>query len=857
MRVPISWLKEYVEIDLSVAELAEKLTIGGLEVENIDYIGIPGGDGGDGGSNGRLVWDREKLVLGHILQVEPHPDADRLVLATVEYGGDEPEVVVTGASNLFPYLGAGDISGRQLYSPFALEGARLYDGHQDGQVIMTLKGRKLRGIYNRCMLCSEKELGLSDEHEGILILPGDELPQGAGPGTPLQDLLGDAVLDIAIIPNIARAASIVGVAREVAALTGKTVRYPDYQLLQEGPSIEGRVVIRTENPELNPRFVALVIEGVEQKPSPFWMQQRLRLAGQRPINVIVDISNYVMLEMGQPNHTFDYDFLRRRADQYAPDGPIEIITRLPHEGETLTTLDGVKRELPEYTILVTDAAGALSLGGVMGGEESEITPATTRVLLEAAAWNFINIRRSMHALKINSEAGFRFSRGVHPAQARLGALRAAELMRRLAGGVVWQGIVDTYPNPPQEKAIALTTAEVARIGGINPTQDEIAAMLRALEFHVEDAGDHLLVTAPDHRLDIEGAHDLVEEVCRVYGYDRIPRTEMSDVLPPQRNNPDLESEEQVRDILVELGLQEIITYRLTTPQDEARLLPSGGAPAGAPADDRPYVTLTNPITRDRTVMRHSLLASALEVLAENSRFKDRIALFEIGHIYLGSEEGDLPDELRRLAIVLTGPRRPHHWHDDPPPAYDFYDLSGLVASLLEALQFDDAHWRLEAARHPTFRPGRCARLIVGEQQLGHLGELHPLVVERLDARSETPILAAELDFEALQAHIPQRHSVQPVPQYPAVREDLALVVDANVPAAAVTGAIRQAGGFLLREVQLFDLYSGAPIPAGKKSLAYHLTFQAPDKTLTDKQVHRQRQRILQHLQKTLGATLRQ
>ncbi len=848
MRVPISWLKEYVDIDLPVEELAEKLTIAGLEVEKVEYIGIPGGD--DDGR--RLVWDPEKLVLGQILQVKQHPNADRLVLATVDYGGHENEVVVTGAPNLFPYVGAGDLRDKRLYSPFALEGAVLYDGQQDGQEKMTLKGRKLRGIYNRCMLCSEKELGLSEEHEGILILQGDYTP-----GVPVQDLLGDAVLDIAIIPNIARAASIVGVAREVAALTGKSVRYPDYDVVMEGPPVSGRVTIHTENPNLNPRFVALVIEGIEQKPSPFWMQQRLRLAGQRPINVVVDISNYVMLEMGQPNHTFDYDFLRRRADEYAPDGPVRIITRLPkkgrlpHKGETLTTLDGARRELPEFTILVTDPAGALSLGGIMGGEDSEISAGTTSVLLEAAAWNFINIRRSMDALKISSEAGFRFSRGVHPAQALLGAKRAAELMRRLAGGTVWQGIVDYYPNPPQQQPIALSAAEVARIGGITPTKEEIAEMLRALEFDVVDAGEDLLVTAPDHRLDVEGTHDLVEEVCRVYGYDRIPQTEMSDTLPPQRNNPDLETEEWIRDVLVELGLQEIITYRLTTSQHEARLLPA----QQAPPDDRPYVTIANPISVERVVMRHSLLASALEVLAENSRFKERIALFEIGQIYLGSEDGVLPDELRRLSIVLSGPRRPEHWADDDPPAYDFYDLSGLVASLLEALHVED--WQLEADRHPTFRPGRCARLVVGGQQLGHLGEVHPLVVERLDARTEAPILATELDLDALQAQIPELRRIEPPPQYPAVHEDLALILDANLPAATVTETIRQAGGFLLQDVQLFDVYMDSPIPPGKKSLAYHLSFQAPDKTLTDKQVRRQRDRILQQLEKQLGAQLRE
>ncbi|MDX1662869.1 MAG: phenylalanine--tRNA ligase subunit beta [Candidatus Promineifilaceae bacterium] len=843
MRVPISWLKEYVEIDLPVEELAEKLTIAGLEVSEIDYVGVPGGDGDD-----RLVWDRERLILGQILKVEEHPNADRLVLATVDYGADEPETVVTGAPNLFPLLGEGDISERQLYSPFALEGAVVYDGHKEEPTKMTLKGRELRGIYNRSMVLSEKELGLSEEHEGVMILEGDYKA-----GTPLQELLGDVVLEIDIIPNIARAASILGVAREVAALTGKELRPPSFELQQEGPPIEGRVTISTQRPDLNPRFVALVIEGVEQKPSPFWMQHRLRLAGQRPINVVVDVSNYVMLEIGEPNHAFDYDFLRRRADEYNPDGPIHILTRLPEEGETVTTLDGVERTLPPFTILVADPAGPLSIGGIMGGEESEIGPGTTTVLLEAAAWNFINIRRSMHALRLNTEAGFRFSRGVHPHQAILGAKRAAELLRRLAGGTVWEGIVDYYPNPPEEKQIALTAAEVARIGGIDVSQAAIKKMLEALEFIVEARDDHLLVTPPDHRLDIEGSHDLVEEVCRVYGYDRIPEEEMSDTLPPQRNNPDLALEEEIRDILVQMGLQEVITYRLTTPARETIIFPLG---SDVPPDDRPYVTLSNPITVERVAMRHNLLVSVLEVAAENSRFKEHIALFEVGPIYIAAEEGPLPDELRRLAVVLSGPRAQTHWaNGDAAESYDFYDLKGIVEGLLAALRIEAVQF--EAGRHPTFRPGRTARLLVGGRQVGLLGELHPLVVERLEMRTDHPVLAADLDVEQLLAIVPARHRVEPLPAYPAVHEDLALIVDADIPAAQVEAAIHKAGGFLLKSVELFDVYQGESIPAGKKSLAYHLSFQSPSKTLTDREIKRQRKRLLKALERQLGARLRE
>jgi len=855
MRVPLSWLREYVDIDLPVPELAELLTNAGLEVESIETVGLPGA---------ALEWDRERIVLAQILKVEQHPDADRLVLATVEYGAAEPKVAVTGAPNLLPYVGRGDLSAESLYAPYALEGATLYDGHKDGRVKAKLKGRPLRGIYNDSMLCSEKELGISDEHGGIILVTGSDLKgsrdEGSSPGpwplapgtyplgTPLQDVWGDAVLEIAILPNTARATSIIGVAREVAALTGRPLRQPSYDVVMDGPPLDSRVVITTDEPDLNPRFVALLIEGVRQTPSPYWMQHRLRLAGQRPINVVVDISNYVMLEVGQPNHTFDYDVLRRRADGYAPDGPIQIHTRLPQPGETVTTLDGATRKLEPYTILVTDPAGNLSIGGIMGGRESEIGPETSNVLLEAAAWNFINIRRSANALDLHSEAAYRFGRGVPPSLALLGAKRAAELLRTLAGGTVAQGIVDTYPRPAAPVVIDLDPTYVRKLSGLDLSAGDIAALLRRLEFDVAPAGERLRVTAPDHRLDVEGPHDLVEEVCRLYRYDRIPSTLLADTLPPQRRNVALEREERLRDLLAQLGLQEVWSYRLTGAGREARLLP-GGAP-----DDRPYVTLSNPPAPDRNVMRHSVLSSLLDVAAANSRHAPRIALFEIGPVFLAGEEGPLPDELSRLAIVLTG-RQGDGWSNDTPSPADFYDLKGILDALFAALHLPVT---VAAASHPSYRPGRTARLLVGEQQIGLIGELHPGVVKGYDLRVERdqPVLAADIDLEALLPLIPDSYKYAPLLTYPPVREDLALVVDAALPAADVESALRAAGGALLREVALFDVYQGEQLPPGKKSLAYHLTFQAPDKTLTDADVSRQRGRILRLLEQKLGAALR-
>ena len=847
MRVPLSWLREYVDIDLPVAEVAELLTNAGLEVESIDYLGLPGAE---------LEWDRERIVLAQVLKVEQHPDADRLVLATVDYGAAEPKVAVTGAPNLFPYVGRGDLRGEGLYAPYALEGAVLYDGHKDGRVKARLKGRPLRGIYNDSMLCSEKELGISEEHEGIILIHGapgggtggsETRPYKAG--TPLQDVLGDAVLEIAILPNTARATSIIGVARELAALTGKPLRQPSYDVVMDGPPVEGRVVITTDEPELNPRFVALVIEGVRQIPSPYWMQYRLRLVGQRPINVVVDISNYVMLEIGQPNHTFDYDVLRRRAGRYAPDGPIHIHTRLPHPGETVTTLDGAERKLEPYTILVTDPAGNLSIGGIMGGKESEINDATANVLLEAAAWNFINIRRSANALDLHTEAAYRFSRGVPPSLALLGAKRAAELLRTLAGGTVAQGIIDTYPHPPAPVVVDLDPVYVRKLSGLDLSVAEIADLLQRLEFVVEPAGERLRVTAPDHRMDIEGPHDLVEEVCRLYRYDRIPSTLLADTLPPQRRNVTLEREERVRDLLVQLGLQEIWSYRLTSAAREARLLPVG------PADDRPYVALSNPPAPDRNVLRHSILSSALEAAAANSRHAARIGLFEIGPVYLAGEDEILPDELTRLAIVLTGQRQVEGWGNGGSESVDFYDLKGLIDAFFGGLHVP---LTVEAAAHPSFRPGRTARLLVGERQIGIMGELHPAVVRGFELRIERdqPALAADIDLEALLPLIPDSYKYTPLLTYPPVREDLALVVDTALPAATVEAALRGAGGALLRDVALFDVYEGNQLPHGKKSLAYHLTFQAADKTLTDQDVSKQRGRILRLLEQQIGATLR-
>jgi phenylalanyl-tRNA synthetase beta chain len=854
MKVPLSWLKDFVDITLPIAELAERLTLAGLEVGAIDYIGLEGAD---------LVWDRDKLVLGHILKIEQHPNADRLVLATVDIGTDAPETVVTGAPNLFEFVGQGDISHLDLKSPFVMEGATVYDGYakEPGQKT-NLKGREIRGIMNRHMLCSEKELGLSDDHTGI-ILSDDDAP----PGTPLLDLWGDVVLDIDLTPNLSRCASILGVAREVAALTGQKVRYPDITLPPAiaGKPIQDRLVIETTEPDLNPRFVAILIEGIKIKPSPYWMQRRLRLAGMRPINNIVDVSNYVMLETGQPNHAFDWDVLRRRADEYAgPDGPVKIITRLAEPGEEVLTLDEKTHQMPDYAILVTDPKSNLSIGGIMGGGESEVSEHSQNILLEAAAWNFINIRRTSQALNIPSEAAYRFSRGVHPSVAMVGALRGAKLMAELAGGGIVEGILDYYPNPPEGVVVDLPQAKVTRLLGIEIDLARIKSILEALEFQVEEipAGTPTLrVIMPDHRLDISaepatGQADLIEEIARIYGYDRIPVSEIADELPPQRNNLALDLEERARDLLVQVGLQEVITYRLTTPEAESRVLGDEYV-AGAT-----YVTLANPSTPERAMMRHSLLNSVLEIAAENTKHHDRVQVFEIGHIYLPNpagegEEAILPTELSRLVIVMTGYREDGTWlaGSDTSPV-DFYDLKGVIESLLAGLHVENV--TLTPAQHLAYHPGRLAELSVNEQAIGLFGQLHPHVVAAYDLQvdDDQPVLAADFDLDALLSQVPEGHIVRSVSRFPAVQQDIAVIVDESVPADQVQALIAQTGRPLLAGVQLFDVFRGEQIGTGKKSLAYNLTFQAEDRTLTDKVVAKQQAKIVKRLERELGAKLR-
>ncbi len=858
MFVPLSWLKEYVDLVVSTQALADRITLAGMEVEGIERIGD--------------WWDAEKIIVGQIVAVKKHPNADRLTLVDVKYGNREPEQVVTGAPNLFQYKDTPPGELPVLKAPFARVGAVLLDAYSDEQPRpkKELKPSKIRGVWSNGMVCSERELGLSEEHEGILLLPED-----APVGVPLREYLGDVVLELGLTPDMARCLSMIGVAREVAALTDAPLHLPPDEVHPSGDgAADDYVAVEIAAPDLCNRYTAMIIKNVQIGESPRWMQDRLRKAGMRPINNVVDISNYVMLEWGQPLHAFDYDLLAQRAAKSGQSRPT-VIVRAAWPGEKLVTLDGVERELDESMLLITDTAGPIAIAGVMGGGETEVSAETSTVLLESATFEGINNRRTSQKLKLHSEASQRFTRGVPASLNPIAARRAAELMRLYAGGQVVPGMVDAYPVPQPQPVIYITASEVQRQLGMAVSLEQIGVALQKLDCAVEPAqdvaedapvkatfglhrepGEPLLrVQSPWYRLDLQIPADLTEEVARVIGYERIEATLMADVLPPQRHNLTLETEEKIRDLLVGCGLQETINYALTTPEQHDKLTP-GQLEAGE--QNTPFITLENPLTVRRRVMRRSLLVSALENLEYNSRYTTRLATFEVGRVYL-PEQGDgvLPLEDRRVSILLTGPRREVGFHPDPAGAenFDFFDLKGIVEVLLARMGVP-AH-EIEFAPRPDSLPfgPNCAELLIRGKSEGMLGMLHPLVREAFDLPA-IPICLAELRIEPLIRPSWSLEVMAPISAYPPVVEDLAFVVAESVTARQVAEAMRAAGGALLTEIELFDLYRGQPIPAGQKSLAYKLTYQSLEKSLTDEEVAAVRSRIIRQVAEFVGGTLR-
>ncbi|HZP35327.1 MAG TPA: phenylalanine--tRNA ligase subunit beta [Methylomirabilota bacterium] len=809
MKISYRWLKEFVDTDLEPRAVADRLTNAGIGVESITPV-VEGLAGVVVGEIEAVERELGTSAAGHV---------NRLVRVAVP--GKEFSVVC-GAPNAAP--------GRR--AAFAPPGARLPG-------LGPVKAVKIRGVVSEGILCSEKELGLSDDHSGILLLPG-EAPLGADLTTYLG--LDDWILDIEITPNRPDALSVVGVAREIAALTGAPFRFPRVVATEADVEASSLAAVRVEAPDLCPRFCARVIIGLTVKPSPPWLAQRLRAVGLRPINNLVDVTNYIMWELGQPLHAFDLDTLAQHT----------VVVRRARPGERTKTLDGQERALGPDMALVCDPERAVGIGGVMGGADSEVTGATTRVLLEAAYWDPGSIRRTSRALGLSTDAAYRFERGgdIEAPPDVLG--RAAQLMAELGGGAVAKGVIDVYPEPRPHRRVALRMSRVERVIGASPPREGAVRILQALGFAVDGSGDDLQVVVPSFRRDIHQEDDLVEEIVRIWGYDQIPLTpagggEIQAVTEPAG----LRLARPMRRALNAAGLSECVTWVFLDPDRLERM---------GWSDREGLLALQNPLSVERSVLRPSLLPGLLEVVGLNAnRQMPDVRAFEVGNVFAPHrpEDGDRPaHEDLRLGLVLTGLRAPRAWFTAARDRVDLYDAKGMAEAALQAAGVTDVRtvpWSDDQV--PAYlEPGRAARLVCGSTALGWFGEVALAAREVFDLPA--PVFAAELSITALTMLPPASVRYEPLPRFPAVQRDLAVVVSGQVTAGQVEAAIRAMNLPLLSRITLFDVYTGGQVGAGRRSLAWSLTFQAPDRTLTDAEVNRVHERIVAEVTRQFGAEVR-
>lgn len=875
MKVSYNWLKDYVAADLSPRELAKLLTARGVVVETLTNAN-PGVEG---------------VVVGKVVEIARHPGADTLWVCQVDIGGGRVMQILTGAQN----VSQGDLV------PAAIPGSKIPG--------MTMAVKQLRGLQSNGMLCSPVELGVGDDGDGILILP---LDPDLAPGQDAAEVLGlnDWILELDLTANYAsHCQSMVGVAQEVAAILGTSVDSPETYTEDEPNTDTARLIdIRIDAPDLCPRYTVRVVRGVKIGPSPAWLQARVRAAGMRPINNIVDISNFVMIEMGQPLHTFDYAKIRGR----------QIIVRRGGEGEPFQTLDGQDRVLDPAVLVIADAKGPVALAGVMGGLESEVTDETTDILIESAAFNNINNRRTALKMNLPSEAARRFTKGVDPSGCIRAADRCAQLISILAGGTVMRGHVDVCPGPVAPPVIVLRIALVNGHLGLNLSTKQMAEHLSNLNFAVlsaadlaldlaagrpgeaaedepvaeegedlsgrpvwtamhqvspvptnvtaydgwaeaawtgmekagealESAGEQevLVVVVPTRRLDIAVEIDLIEEIARSEGYDAIP-AELPVLATARGGRSPLAGRLlEARRALAGAGLTEVMTHSLTSPRiyDKLQL------PADSP--DRSVITIANPMYEERSTLRTVLSPGLLDTLSHNANRQIRdLAIFEISNVYRPQAGQLLPAEPLMLGIALMGNQAAAGWNS-PGREADFFALKGIVEHLLALM--DVQGWSVTRSAHPSLHPGRQAQLEVGGQAAGVFGEVHPAVQAAWDLPARAYL--AELQFEALVAAARPQREYRQVARFPAVTRDVALVLSQEVPAARVPEAIRTSGGDMVEEVALFDLYQGEHVKAGHRSLAYHITYRAADRTLTDADVEAVHGKVRQALQ-ALGADLR-
>jgi len=797
MQISFNWLKELVALDVSADELAERMTMLGLEIEATTE---PGKDISD-------------VYVGHILDMQPHPDADKLVVCKTDIGRGEPLQIVCGAKNMKP----GD------KVPTAIVGATLPGGFGIGR-------RKMRGIESFGMMCSARELNLGEDHDGLMILPED---------TPLgEDIckvlgLDDVVFEIEVTPNRGDWASMIGVARELAAYYGVPLRLPEIVLQETGNIASYYASVTIEDTELCPRYAGRILRNVVIRKSPPWMCARLIAAGQRPINNIVDITNYVLLETGHPLHAFDYDKLAEN----------RIVVRRARQGETIKTLDGEARPLTENMLVIADAKNPQAVAGIMGGADSEVDDNTKHILLESAYFSPRSVRATAKGLGLVTEAAQHFQRGADPEGVLYAINRAAMLMQQLADAEIAPGILDEYPNPQQGKNVSLRYARTAQLLGVQVPEEQQKNILAGLGFSITKSDEKTCeVLTPTWRHDVKHETDLIEEVARHYGYENIPTT-----MPPVRQADRIfaPAEKRVRALrrfLAAQGLAEVFNWSFSSVENETR--------SGMTTKTQDMVLLQNPLSENYAGMRTTLVSGLYVTAAYNHKRGARgTALFEIGPVYHGVENEVLPEEPLHLGIILTGTVS-GNWCQTERQA-DFYDIKGLLDALCRHVGRDVS---LEELKNTAFQDGQGAAIKLGKRVVGHIGKTALSVSRSFDLPESTFVL--ELNLTKIFEKQLQPAQFEDIPQFPASLRDLAVVVDVILPAAAIISTIKNAGGPLLKKVEVFDVYTGKPLPADKKSVALSLAFQSPERTLTDKDTEKAIERIVQKLQQQHGAELR-
>jgi len=819
LRAPLSWLLSYCDPGLPAEELGDRLAMHSIELERISQVGAPSADG---------------FVLGKVLSVDRHPDADRLSVCEVDTG-DGKRTIVCGAPNVAP--------GQTV--PVALPGARMPDGRE-------LQKAKLRGVESDGMILSEAELEIGEDAAGIVVLDGE-----GDPGTPLSEVLpvSETVLELEPTSNRVDCFGIYGVAREVHAVTGAALAPPpwaeDAEATGEGTA-EDYASVTVEVPELCPRFTARVFTDVQIGPSPLWLKARLIGAGMRPINNVVDVTNYVMLLTAQPLHAFDLAKVRGDA----------LIVRTAKEGEKMTTLDGVERSFDTDAVLVCDREGPSGIAGIMGGQISEVSDQTTRVLLEVATWNGVNILRTSRKLGLRSDASTRFEKQLHPELAIRAQRIASALMVEVCGAKLVPGTIDVAAEIPEPHRLELRTERVESLLGMPIESKLCSEYLERLDFEVSGKGKKLKATVPVHRhYDVTREVDLIEEVGRIHGYDdHLPATLPETSGQAGRLTRDQALRRRAEDVMRDLGFDGVVTLSLTDPQMPGRLRIPGRDSRAEP------IRISNPLSVEHSELRTTMLGSLLDAARHNlAHDAERVTLYESGRAYLrqgsspfdgvlgGSFAGRRPApayEPQRIACLATKALRPGGWRGEVVDA-DFFAIKGVLEALAAQLGTEVG---VEPAEEPFLHPGRSGRILLGGEAAGWIGEIHPLVCRAWDLEAAAGF---ELELAALVALSPSgQEQFEDVISYPAVHQDLAVVVPEETPAAAVRAAVFDAGGELLRSAEVFDLYRGEQLGEGQKSLALRLSFRAPDRTLTDEEVAPLRERIREALAE-IGGSLRE